>query len=188
MLVLASASPRRQELLRWLAVPFVVESADVDERVAPGESAAALVARLARAKAAAVAKRRSADWVLGADTIVELDGRLLGKPADEDEAADMLATLGGREHRVLTGVALLAPGGTLHTQELVESRVCFRRLTAAAIAAYIATGESADKAGAYAAQGQGTALIEAIDGSFTNVIGLPLSHVERALRGAGLLA
>ena len=181
------AEQRRHELLAWLDVPFVVDVADVDERPRAGEPSAALVARLARAKAAAVVARRAGDWVLGADTTVDLDGVTLNKPRDRDEAAGMLARLGGREHRVFTGFALLAPGGAVHAAEVVESRVRFRPLTKTAIAAYVATGEPYDKAGAYAIQGRGAGLIAGVDGSFSNVMGLPLGEVERALREAGLL-
>ena len=187
MLVLASASPRRRELLAWLNVDHVVEAADVDERPHAQETAPRLVGRLAVAKAAAVAARRPGDWVLGADTIVELDGELLGKPVDRREGAAMLARLSGREHRVATGFALLAPGGAVCTAEVVQSRVRFRRIEGRALAAYLETGEPDDKAGAYAIQGLGAALIESVDGSFTNVLGLPLGEVERALVDAGLL-
>ncbi|HZP40475.1 MAG TPA: Maf family protein [Candidatus Binatia bacterium] len=187
MLVLASGSPRRRELLAWLGVPFVVDAAAVDERPRPGEPSADLVARLARAKAAAVAARRAADWVLGADTTVDLQGETLNKPTDRADAARMLARLGGREHRVFTAFALLAPGGALRSAGVVESRVRFRPLSAAAIAAYVETGEPDDKAGAYAIQGRGAGLIDTVEGSFTNVMGLPLGAVERALRDAGLV-
>ena len=187
MLVLASASPRRRELLAWLGVEHVVEAADVDERPLAEETAFRLVGRLAVAKAAAIAARRPHDWVLGADTIVELDGELLGKPADRRDGAAMLARLSGREHRVATGFALLAPGGIVRTAEVVQSVVRFRRIAARALAAYLETGEPDDKAGAYAIQGRGAALIESVDGSFTNVMGLPLVEVERALVEAGLL-
>lgn len=187
MLVLASASPRRHELLRWLVAEFEIDVPAVDESSPAGEEAASLVRRLARAKAAAVAERRPSAWVLGADTIVELDGEVLGKPADAEEAVRMLARLSGREHRVYTGVALLGPGGR-HDEDTVCSRVVFRPLDPARIAAYVATGEPLDKAGAYAVQGRGAGLIERVVGSFTNVIGLPLTEVGRLLGGAGLLA
>jgi septum formation protein len=187
VLVLASASPRRRELLAWLGVEHVVEAADVDEGGRPGETAPQLVGRLATAKAAAIAARRVHDWVLGADTIVELDGELLGKPTDRREGTAMLARLSGREHRVATAFALLAPGGAVRTAEVVQSRVRFRRIEARALAAYVGTGEPDDKAGAYAIQGLGAALIESVEGSFTNVMGLPLVQVERALVEAGLL-
>ncbi len=188
MLVLASASPRRRQLLAWLGVPYDVLPAEVDEAPLPREAAEDLVLRLARAKAAAVAARRPADWVLAADTIVELDGVMLGKPADAGDAARMLGRLAGREHRVATGFALVRPGGGVHAAELVLTRVRFRRLDARAIERYVASREGDDKAGAYAVQGLGAGLIESIDGSFTNVIGLPLVEVGRALEEAGLLA
>jgi septum formation protein len=187
VLVLASASPRRRELLAWLGVEHVAEAADVDERPQPDENASRLVGRLAAVKAAAVAARRPHDWVLGADTIVELDGELLGKPVDRRDGAAMLARLSGREHRVATGFALLAPGGVVRTSEVVQSRVRFRRIEVRALAAYLETGEPDDKAGSYAIQGLGAALIDSVDGSFTNVMGLPLVEVERALADAGLL-
>jgi septum formation protein len=187
VLVLASASPRRHELLGWLGVPYAVDAPDVDEEPSPGERPADLVRRLACAKAVAVAARRTGDWVLGADTAVEVDGRALGKPADRAEAADMLARLAGREHRVLTALALVAPGRRLRAERLVESRVRFRALSRAAIAAYVTTGEPDDKAGAYAIQGRGAGLIAGVEGSFTNVMGLPLEQVERVLEEAGLL-
>ena len=188
VLVLASASPRRQQLLAWLGVPYHVLPAEVDERPLPHEAAADLVLRLARAKAAAVAVRRPADWVLAADTIVEIDGAMLGKPADTGDAARMLARLAGREHRVATGFALVRPGGAVHSAELVLTQVRFRPLDTRAIERYVASREGDDKAGAYAVQGLGAGLIERIDGSFTNVIGLPLVEVGRALEEAGLLA
>src|SRR5438094_277480 len=146
------------------------------------------VLRLARAKAAAVAARRPADWVLAADTIVEQGGVMLGKPADAGDAARMVGQLAGREHRVATGFALVGPGGGVHAAEVVLTRVRFRRLDARAIERYVASREGDDKAGAYAVQGFGAGLIESIEGSFTNVIGLPLVEVGRALEEAGLLA
>jgi septum formation protein len=187
VLVLASASPRRERLLGWLGVPFDIDPASVDESPRDGEIATDMVRRLAHAKGNAVAARRAADWVLAADTTVELDGVLFGKPDDAADAARMLAQLGGREHRVATGFALLAPGGTVRAADVVVTRVRFRPLDARAIAAYVATGECEGKAGAYAIQGHGAGLIDRIDGSFTNVIGLPLVETTRALAEAGLL-
>ena len=187
MLVLASASPRRRELLRWLIGEYDLYTAHVDESPHPGEAARALVARLARAKAEAVGARRRDAWILGADTIVEIDGDILGKPADERDAVAMLLRLSGREHRVLTGFTLLAPGGE-HRSATVESRVLFRPLDDTRIESYVATGEPLDKAGSYAIQGRGAALVARVDGSFTNVIGLPLDEVGAVLREAGLLA
>lgn len=186
MLVLASASPRRRELLRWLVAEYELDTALIDERPRPGEPAAVLVARLARAKAEAVAARRRDAWVLGADTIVEIDGEILGKPADAREAGAMLCRLSGCEHRVLTGFTLLSPGGD-HRGGTVESRVLFHPLAARAIDSYVATGEPLDKAGAYAIQGRGAGLVARVDGSLTNVIGLPLGEVGAVLGEAGLL-
>src|SRR5262249_25603505 len=127
-------------------------------------------------------------WLLAADTTVELDGTIFGKPTDRDDAARMLGHLAGREHRVATGFALLAPGGGLRTTQVVVTRGLFRPLDARAIATYVATGEPDGKAGGYAIQGLGAGLIERVEGSFTNVIGLPLIEVAHALAEAGLLA
>jgi septum formation protein len=135
-----------------------------------------------------VAARRPADWVLAADTVVDVDGTLLGKPGSPDEAGDMLRRLAGCEHRVVTGFTLLAPGLRVVTEAVVTTRVRFRPLDDVAVATYVESGEPADKAGAYAIQGVGAGLIDRIDGSFTNVIGLPLVEVGRALAEAGLLA
>jgi septum formation protein len=135
----------------------------------------------------AVSGRRPEAWVLAADTIVEIDGVMFGKPADSAEAAAMLARLAGREHRVATGFAVLAPGGRVQAAERVVTRVVFRPLDRGVIDAYVASGEPEGKAGAYAIQGLGAGLIERIEGSFTNVIGLPLVEVRRALEEAGLL-
>ena len=190
-LILASASPRRRDLLTGAGVHFEVAPADVDEARLPGEPAAALVLRLARAKALAVARRvgpAPARWVLGADTVVTLEDDVLGKPSDAEHALALLQRLAGRSHRVLTGVALAASEGLGVRTTLVESRVRMRRAEAAELRAYVAGGESLDKAGAYAAQGQGRRLIEAIDGSETNVIGLPLEETLALLRGVGLAA
>jgi septum formation protein len=188
VLVLASGSPRRRQLLDWLGIEYAIEPADLDETPRPGESAEELVRRLACAKALAVAGRRSGACVLAADTIVEIDGVLLGKPVDRAEAALMLARLAGREHRVVTGFALVEPGGTVLAQDVVLSRVRFRALDSRAISAYVASGEPEGKAGGYAVQGLGAGLIDRVEGSLTNVIGLPLTEVAQALEGAGVLA
>ncbi len=187
MLVLASGSPRRQQLLAWLGIPYTVDPPAVDESALSGESAVEMVRRLAHSKATVVAGRRRGDWVLAADTIVEIDGEMLGKPADAEDSARMLARLAGRQHRVVTGFALCAPGGALRAADVVVTRVRFRPLDPGTIARYVETGEPEDKAGAYAIQGRGAGLIDSIDGSFTNVIGLPLVEVARALDEAGLL-
>ena len=187
MLILASASPRRHQLLGWLGVEYEIEPAEVDEEPQPEEPAPALVQRLGRMKASVVGARRPADWILGADTIVEIDDQILGKPADPTEARAMLGRLSGREHRVLTGFALLRPGGQVAAEDVVMTRVRFRALTSTAIASYVTSGEPRGKAGGYAIQGHGAGLIASIEGSFTNVIGLPLLEVGRALGEAGLV-
>lgn len=184
-LVLASASPRRRELLARLGVAFEVVPSGIEEVLTPGVAAAELVAQLARAKAEDIAGRVGPAVVLGADTLVVLDGRPLGKPGSRDEAAAMLAALAGRVHQVVTGVAVLDPGGVART-ETVTSRVRMRAYDAAEIAAYVATGESDDKAGAYAAQGTGGRLVAAVEGSWTNVVGLPLVATARLLRAVGV--
>jgi septum formation protein len=179
-LILASASPRRAEILASLAIPFEVDPADVDETPLDGEDPAATAARLASAKAAAVAARRPGALILAADTLVVLEDRTLGKPADDAEAARMLALLSGREHRVVTGVCL-SRGAEGPRTEIAWSSVRFSPLSAEEIAWYVATGEPRDKAGAYAVQGLGARFIERIEGSFTNVMGLPARAVYRLL-------
>jgi septum formation protein len=188
VLVLASASPRRHQLLAWLGIPFTIDSADVDETPHPDENAAEMVARLAREKA--MAGRGATPGRVGPRCGHDRRGRrrLLGKPADDDEAAAMLVRLAGREHRVSTGFALVAPGGTARVVDVVRTRVVFRPLDERAIRAYVASGEPDGKAGGYAIQGLGAGLIERIDGSFTNVMGLPVTEVARALAEAGFRA
>lgn len=182
-LVLASSSPRRAEILTALGIPFLVTPADVDETVAPGESGPSAAVRLAREKASAAAARRPNDWVLAADTLVLIDGAILGKPADEAEAREMLRSLSGREHRVVTAVRLTRGSGP--GQDAVEeSRVRIAALDDEEIRWYVSTGEPRDKAGAYAVQGLGARFIESVEGSFTNVMGLPARTVYRLLREA----
>jgi septum formation protein len=187
--VLASGSPRRRHLLGEAGLRFRVAPADVDERFEPGETPERHAARLAREKACVVARRTevsAGDVVLGADTIVVIDGVVLGKPADPDEAMSHLSRLAGRTHRVLTAVALARAGGRLAGERLVESAVTLRALAADEIRAYVATGEPLDKAGAYAVQGEGRRFITRIEGSETNVIGLPMDETLALLRAAGL--
>jgi len=183
-LVLASASPRRRELLTQIGVSFTVMAADVDERVLPGEAPDAYVQRLAVAKACALAARGVSAPVLGADTTVVVDGRLLGKPASADDAFAMLCALSGREHEVLTAVALNAGGRV--TAALSRTRVRFRARDDALIARYVASGEPMDKAGAYGIQGFGAVLVERIDGSYSGVVGLPLAETAALLLAAGV--
>ena len=180
-LVLASASPRRLQLLRDAGHEFDVEPADIDETPHPGEAAATYVERLAREKAATVLARRPDAVVVGADTIVTLEGDLLGKPVDELDAIGMLTRLSGRAHQVMTGVAVAGAAGTQSDVEV--SHVWFHPLDAATIEQYVATGEPLDKAGAYAIQGRGGALVERTEGEFDNIVGLPMALVERLLSG-----
>jgi septum formation protein len=184
-LILASASPRRRWLLGALGVTFSVLPVDIDERPRPGENPAAFARRMAWEKARA-ALGLHGRWVLGADTVVELDGRIFGKPVDGEDAVAMLGCLSGRTHLVRTGVTLLDPSGVAAEQALVTTEVSFRPLDAATIAAYVATGEPLDKAGAYAIQGEGAHLVDAVVGSYTNVIGLPLPEVATWLRARRL--
>jgi septum formation protein len=182
-LVLASSSPRRRRLLRDLGVPFSVLVPDVDERSLSGEIPEAHVRRLALAKARAVARALArgskAQWVIGADTVVVLDGEILGKPLNPRHATRMLARLSGRTHEVLTGVALVPAAGGRARAAVVRSRVTMKPLDGATIRRYVAGGEPFDKAGAYAVQGRGRRLVSGVSGSLTNVVGLPLERLSR---------
>jgi septum formation protein len=186
-LVLASGSPRRRELLERIGLTPIVRPADLDESPLPGESADELVLRLALAKTAASAAGALAgadEVVLAADTEVVLDGRALGKPVDLEDAAAMLLVLAGRTHQVMTGLAVRR--GEQVVTERVVTAVTFRSLRAAEIAWYLTTGEPQGKAGAYALQGAGAVLVDRVDGSDTNVIGLPLGATVALLRRVGL--
>lgn len=184
-LVLASASPRRRELLAGLGVGFEVYPVHADESPLPGEAPADLALRLARDKARAARRALGAGPpVLAADTVVALDGQVFGKPADAAEAAAMLAALSGRAHRVYTAVSLAADGR--EDDAVSESLVRFRPLSAAEIEAYVATGEPMDKAGAYAVQGLGGIFVEHLEGSYSGVVGLPLFETAALLARAGL--
>ncbi len=185
VLLLASASPRRRELLERVGVRLEVIPAEADESVRDGEPASACARRLARAKAESVARAHPDRWVLGADTVVEIDGAILGKADNGDEAAAMLRRLAGHTHRVITGVALVGPGGDVVSAH-VASEVDVRPLGADEIAGYVNAGEWRGKAGAYAVQGMAAAMVTAVRGSITNVIGLPLAEVIGILRAAGL--
>lgn len=190
MLVLASASPRRRELLERAGIPIRILPAAIDEEPRAGETAVTYVKRLARDKAAASVRRIEAAaatdvqggeapprWVLGADTVVTVDGLLLGKPADAAEARGMLERLAGREHFVVTGFAILDLERDKEGIQAVTTRVRFKPMSRGEVDAYIAAGESMDKAGAYAIQGVGGYLVEAIEGSYSNVVGLPVAQV-----------
>ena len=185
-LILASASPRRSELLHQAGFAFAVRAADVDESVAPGEDAVRLALRLAALKAAAVATSESKGVVLGADTVVEApDGELLGKPGDDADAARMLRLLAGATHRVVTGVCC-------HSAQRIEvaaavTYVTFLTLSEAEIAGYVASGEPRGKAGAYAIQGRAARWTSRILGEYSNVVGLPLATATAMLAAFGVL-
>jgi septum formation protein len=187
-IVLASASPRRRELLQQIGLEFDVVSADIDESILPGESPQEHVIRLSSSKAAAIAAREdiSGRWVIGSDTIVLLDDQILGKPSDEEDAKRMLRTLSGREHQVLSGYALIDRKLGRQHSEAVATRVRFRDLTDTEIERYIATGEPADKAGSYAIQGLGVCFVASIEGSYSNVVGLPLCRLTLTLKEFGI--
>jgi septum formation protein len=178
-LILASASPRRAELLTRAGVAFEVVTVAVDETPFDREMPESYVQRLAEAKARAASATDPDAVVLGADTIVVLDGRILGKPRDVSDARDMLRALSGREHQVLTGVAVLDDG--VVKVDVDTTSVRFARLGEEDIEWYLASGEPMDKAGAYAIQGLASRFVEGIDGSYTNVVGLPVALVWRML-------
>jgi septum formation protein len=184
-LVLASASPRRLELLRQIGLfPDAIDPAEIDETPLAGETARRLAMRLAREKAQTCAARHPDAFVLAADTVVAVGRRLLGKPADAAEVRRMLSLLSGRAHRVLTAVAAQAPGGRAGAR-LSETRVRFKRLTEPELAAYLASDEWAGKAGAYGVQGRAGAFVTALNGSYTGVVGLPLYETRALLTGLG---
>lgn len=187
-LILASASPRRREILSEAGIPFDVRPSTIEERARAGESAATLVERLAREKALDVAQQLAANPprpVLGADTVVVLDGEVLGKPRDEDHAIEMLSRLVGRAHAVMTGIALAWTDARGLESQVVTSAVEMRAATREELVAYVAIGESLDKAGAYALQGGASRFITRVVGSRTNVIGLPREETLALLARAG---
>lgn len=184
-LVLASASPRRLDLLRQIGLdPDVIDAAELDETHAPKETPRRLALRLAGAKAAHVADRHPDAFVLAADTVVAVGRRVLPKVETEAEERACLALLSGRAHRVLTGVAVVAPGGRSATR-LVESRVHFKRLSRADLDGYVQSGEGLGKAGGYAIQGRAGAFVTTLQGSYSGVVGLPLYEVVALLGGLG---
>jgi septum formation protein len=184
LLVLASGSPRRRDLLGSLGVPFVVDPSGADETPPAGATPEEVARLLALVKAREVAARHPGAYVLGADTLVTVDGLILGKPVDAADGARMLRLLAGRAHRVPTGVALIAPDGT-ETALVETATVTMHPYTEIAIGAYLATGEPFDKAGAYAVQGAGGALVASVAGCYTTVVGLPLCRVAALLQAAG---
>ncbi len=184
MLVLASASPRREELLRNAGITFEVQPAHIPEDPLPGEGAKECAERLAREKALAVTRQRPHDCVLGADTVVVVDGQILGKPSGADDAARMLRLLSGREHQVITGVCLVFSGQWSVASETTS--VTMSEISEKEITDYVASGEPMDKAGAYAIQGIASRWIPRIEGDYSNVVGLPVALVWRMLREKGL--
>ncbi|QQD25006.1 Maf family protein [Venatoribacter cucullus] len=180
MIVLASSSPRRRELLQQIGVPFRIQVQAVDETPRPAELPAAYVARLALEKARAVSALNPGAVVLGSDTTGVLADQILVKPEDDADARRMLQAMSGRTHQVLTAVALVQDDH--ETVQVVRTDVTFCTLTDAQIDAYIATGEPADKAGAYGIQGLGAVLVAGINGSYSNVVGLPLTETAAMLR------
>jgi len=196
MLVLASASPRRQELLRNAGIPFVLQPTDIPEVPWPGEAPRAFAERMAREKALTVFRQRPDDFVLGADTIVIVDAEILGKPRDAADAARMLRLLSGRRHQVTTGICLLGPQPRTEIRQLetgfedVRSETTIVTVAALSdddIRSYISTGEPMDKAGAYAIQGRASRWISHIEGDYFNVVGLPVSLVYKMLRERGVV-
>lgn len=183
-IVLASASPRRRELLALIRIPHEVRPADIDESVRDGEVPAAYTERLAREKATAIAASEPGALIIAADTTVVIDGEVLGKPADRDDAARMLRILGGRTNTVYTAVAVARDDRIESDLEVVT--VTFRPLADDEIDSYIATGEPMDKAGAYGIQGYGATIVERIDGDYFAVMGLPLLRTVRLMGKLGV--
>lgn len=185
-IILASSSPRRRELLRLLGLDFEVIPGKEVEYPYSGGDPAAYAQDLALRKARAVAGLAGEGLVIGADTIVLLDGRVLGKPKDEQEAEEMLSLLSGRKHQVITGVAVVEAQSGRSSLRAVKTEVAFRPLSREEIRAYIATGEPLDKAGAYGIQGYGAILVERVEGCYFNVVGLPLATLVEMLRDFGV--
>ncbi|HEY9576733.1 MAG TPA: Maf family protein [Pseudobacillus sp.] len=182
-LILASGSPRRKELLEQIGLTFTVEVSHADETISPGMSPEKAVMHLASVKAAAVAKNHKDSFIIGADTVVTLDGEILGKPKDRQEAKKMLQRLSGRTHAVCTGVAVRHGENECLFYE--KTNVTFWELTEEEINGYLDTGEPFDKAGAYGIQGAGAILVKKIDGDYFSVVGLPISSLYRQLKRIG---
>ena len=183
--ILASQSPRRQELIRYILSDVTVIVSDAEEALPDGIAAGDVPSYLAEIKARAVASRCPDDVVIGADTVVILDGKVLGKPRDKDDAAGMLRALSGKVHTVITGCAIIQNGETLTFSDV--TRVEFYPLSDREILDYIATGEPFDKAGAYGIQGRGSVLVKRIEGDFFNVMGLPVARLKREMERVGAL-
>jgi septum formation protein len=188
-LILASASPRRRELLRAAGIAFEVEATDIPEVPEPGEAPQAFAERMALQKAKTIASWRANDWVLGADTIVVVDGTILGKPRDKKDAARMLRMLSGRQHEVITAVCICSMGSGIMRCDCQweTTRVTFSELSDEDIAGYVSTGEPMDKAGAYGIQGIASRWIPRIEGDYSNAVGLPMALVWGMLRERGVV-
>ncbi|MFZ7125502.1 MAG: Maf family protein [Desulfobacterales bacterium] len=186
-LILASKSPRRSYLLKKAGLVFTVVPSDIDESSIPETAPTDFVRRLAEAKAKDIADRHPDSWVIGADTIVSIDHRLLGKPASRAEARAMLAKLSGRTHQVYTGFCIVRQAASKFFSDTVVTDVTFKALSESEIEWYIGTGEPFDKAGAYAIQGMGTFLVRRINGSYTNVVGLPVCEIIEILIREGVM-
>ena len=186
-IVLASASPRRSELMNLAGISFSVVPADIPEDVLPGEQPADHVIRLSREKADAVAGTTTGRFFIGADTVVALEGRIMGKPVDESEAHEMLSALSGLSHEVITGFTVFDKVSGIHVSRAVRTEVVFKTLSKMEIDYYVATGCPMDKAGAYAIQGGAGHFVRAINGSYTNVVGLPMTELFETLCQLGAL-
>lgn len=186
-IILASASPRRTELMALAGIDFSVVPADINEEVLPGEEPSEHVMRLSREKADTVARTTDGRFFIGADTVVVLDERIMGKPADEDEAFRMLSALSGRDHDVISGFTVFDKVSGIHVSRSVRTAVTFKDLNDREIHAYVASGCPMDKAGAYAMQGGAVHFIRSICGSYTNVIGLPMTELYETLCQLGAL-
>ncbi len=185
-IILASNSPRRKELLSSLGIPYVVDPADVDEQVRSGETPETYAVRVADDKARVTGQRSGGGIIIAADTIVVVDNAILGKPVSPEDAARMLTMLSGRMHQVMTGLAVLDAATEKCATRLSVTKVWFRKLSSKEIAAYIATKEPFDKAGAYGIQEKGALLVDRIEGCYFNVVGLPLSLLGEMLRDFGI--
>jgi septum formation protein len=185
-LILASASPRRKRLLTQIGLPFRSVASNVNEKGLSGDPTQSS-RLLAEKKAFQVYSKNKESWILGADTVVAIDHHMLGKPENSDNVRQMLTLLSGKEHRVITGICILTPSGKVAHSEAVTTLVRFIKLTGHQIEAYIRTGEPYGKAGSYAIQGIGSFMVESISGSYTNVVGLPLCALIKALLTVGTL-
>ena len=185
-LILASSSPRRKRLLEQIRLPFRLLHSDFDENRVPDKSFINALL-FAEKKAKAVHEKSNNNWILGADTMVVIGEKILGKPIDNNDAQSMLLLLSGKEHQVITGFCILDPWGEIAHSEEITTLVKMKRLTDKEIRAYIATGEPFGKAGSYAIQGMGSFMVEAISGSYTNVVGLPVCALIKSLLATGAL-